>query len=58
MQGVATCNAAVDLIDRNLAAGRGPKPAFIDDRGCYNYAELADWACLVPLAAHHRGRAD
>jgi benzoate-CoA ligase len=44
MQGVATYNAAVDLIERNIAAGRGPKPAFIDDRGCYSYAELAERA--------------
>src|SRR6516162_6327972 len=44
MQGVATYNAAADLIERNLAAGRGPKPAFIDDRGCYSYAELAERA--------------
>jgi benzoate-CoA ligase len=42
MQGVATYNAAADLIERNLAAGRGPKPAFIDDRGQYSYADLAD----------------
>ena len=41
MQGVATYNAAADLIERNLAAGRGPKPAFIDDRGQYSYGEVA-----------------
>src|SRR5947209_15747354 len=35
-------NAAVDLIERNLDAGRGAKTAFIDDRGHYSYAELAD----------------
>src|SRR5438067_9924432 len=35
-------NAAADLIERNLAAGRGGKTAFIDDRGQYSYAELAD----------------
>src|SRR5690348_12919628 len=35
-------NAAVDLIERNLKAGRGGKPAFIDDRGSYTYAELAE----------------
>jgi benzoate-CoA ligase len=35
-------NAAVDLIDRNLATGRGDKPAFIDDRGTYTYAQLAE----------------
>ena len=42
MRGVATYNAAADLIERNLAAGRGAKPAFIDDRGEYGYAELAE----------------
>jgi benzoate-CoA ligase len=35
-------NAAADLIERNLAAGRGAKTAFIDDRGQYSYAELAE----------------
>jgi benzoate-CoA ligase len=35
-------NAAHDLIERNLAAGRGDKTAFIDDAGRYTYAELAD----------------
>ncbi|HUZ72832.1 MAG TPA: benzoate-CoA ligase family protein [Stellaceae bacterium] len=35
-------NAAVDLIERNLAAGRGAKPAFVDDRGALSYAELAE----------------
>ncbi|HMN64979.1 MAG TPA: AMP-binding protein, partial [Burkholderiaceae bacterium] len=34
-------NAAHDLIERNLRAGRGEKLAFIDDRGSYSYAELA-----------------
>jgi len=33
-------NAAHDLIQRNLDAGRGDKTAFIDDRGSYSYAEL------------------
>src|SRR5437773_4991033 len=42
MQGGTTYNAAADLIERNLAAGRGAKPAFIDDRGRYSYAELAE----------------
>src|SRR5689334_3284969 len=37
-----TYNATADLIGRNLAAGRGPKLAFIDDRGRYSYADLAD----------------
>ncbi len=35
-------NAAADLIERNLTAGRGEKTAFIDDHGRYSYAELAD----------------
>jgi benzoate-CoA ligase len=39
---MATYNAAADLIGRNLAAGRGGKAAFIDDRGSHSYAELAD----------------
>lgn len=34
-------NAAHDLIERNLAAGRGGKAAFIDDRGATTYGELA-----------------
>ncbi len=34
-------NAAADLIDPHLAAGRGKKTAFIDDHGSYSYADLA-----------------
>jgi benzoate-CoA ligase len=34
-------NAAHDLLERNLRAGRAGKVAFIDDRGAYTYAELA-----------------
>ena len=34
-------NAAHDLIERNLRAGRQDKPAFIDDNGVYTYAEVA-----------------
>jgi benzoate-CoA ligase len=41
MPDIVTYNAAADLVDRNLAAGRGSKLAFIDGRGCYTYAELA-----------------
>ncbi len=33
-------NAAQDLIERNLKAGRGNKIAFIDDTGSYTYAEV------------------
>ena len=35
-------NAAVDLIGRNLAAGRGGKVAYIDDSGRCTYAQLAE----------------
>src|SRR5579872_52137 len=35
-------NAATDLLDRNLAAGRGDKLAFIDDRNSLTYAQLAE----------------
>jgi benzoate-CoA ligase len=41
MPGASTYNAAADLIERNLAAGRGRKTAFIDYRGRCSYAELA-----------------
>lgn len=34
-------NAAYDLVERHLVAGRGAKIAYIDDRGAYSYAELA-----------------
>lgn len=35
-------NAAVDLIERNLRAGRGAKLAYIDDAGSCSYRQLAD----------------
>ena len=35
-------NAAWDLIERNLQAGRAGKTAFIDDQGSYTYGELAE----------------
>src|SRR5471030_2155680 len=35
-------NAAVDLISRNLQAGRAKKIAIRDDRGAYSYADLAE----------------
>jgi benzoate-CoA ligase len=35
-------NAAVDLIARNLAAGRGAKTVYIDDAGSCTYAQLAE----------------
>src|SRR2546429_4077918 len=35
-------NAAHDLIERNLRAGRGAKVAYIDDHGRYTYGQLAE----------------
>jgi benzoate-CoA ligase len=35
-------NAAVELLEPNLAAGRAGKLAFIDDDGSYTYGELAE----------------
>jgi 4-hydroxybenzoate-CoA ligase/benzoate-CoA ligase len=35
-------NAAVDIVERNLLAGRGEKTAVIDDAGRYSYAELCE----------------
>ncbi|HET7766582.1 MAG TPA: benzoate-CoA ligase family protein [Burkholderiales bacterium] len=35
-------NAAHDLIERNLLAGRAGKIAFVDDAGRYTYGELAE----------------
>src|SRR6266446_3999080 len=34
-------NAAYDLLDRNLRAGRAAKIAYIDDAGSYTYGDLA-----------------
>lgn len=38
----AQYNAAFDLIERNLRAGRADKAAFIDDAGAYTYRDLSD----------------
>src|SRR6266550_59074 len=38
----AEYNAAHDLIERNLEAGRAGKLAFVDDGGSYTYGELAE----------------
>jgi len=35
-------NAAADLIERNLNAGRGDKIAIVDDAGTYTYRQLAE----------------
>jgi 4-hydroxybenzoate-CoA ligase len=45
-------NAAVDLVDRNVAEGRGGKLAYIDPARRITYAELADSAARVgPMLA-------
>ena len=38
----AEFNAATYFVDRHLEENRGDKIAFIDDRGSYRYAELAE----------------
>src|SRR3977135_596317 len=45
-------NAAYDLMERNLAAGRGQKLAYIDDYSQYTYYDLAERAnrCAGALA--------
>ena len=35
-------NFAADILKRNIDAGRADKIAFIDHRGKYSYADLAD----------------
>ncbi|WP_395670733.1 benzoate-CoA ligase family protein [Phenylobacterium sp.] len=35
-------NAATDLLDHNLLAGRGSKPAYVDDRGVWTYDQLSE----------------
>ena len=35
-------NAAHDLLERNLRAGRGAKLAYLDDHGSYTYGQLAE----------------
>src|SRR5262245_35181038 len=35
-------NAAHDLIERNLAAGRARKVAYVDDSGSYTFGDLAE----------------
>jgi benzoate-CoA ligase len=48
-------NAAADLIERNLAPGRGGKTAFIDDDGRCSYAELALRAGRFANLLRHQG---
>ncbi|HEV2303396.1 MAG TPA: benzoate-CoA ligase family protein [Stellaceae bacterium] len=55
MESATVYNAAAELIGRNLAAGRGPKTAFIDDLGEYSYADLADRVGRFANALSHLG---
>jgi benzoate-CoA ligase len=44
-------NAAHDLLERNMRAGRADKLAYIDDRGAYTYRDLAERVdrCVLAL---------
>ena len=48
-------NAAVDLIDHNLTAGRGHKTAVIDKTGAHSYQELSDNINRFANALRHIG---
>jgi benzoate-CoA ligase len=48
-------NAAHDLLERNLRAGRSHKAAFIDDEGSYSYGELAARVNRFANALHDFG---
>src|SRR5437762_8604209 len=48
-------NAAVDLVGRNLAAGRGGKIAYIDDTESCTYAQLAERVDRAVNAFHSLG---
>jgi len=48
-------NAAYDLLERNLRAGRADKPAFIDDHGTCTYGELARRASVFANALRDQG---
>src|SRR6266567_1522338 len=53
-------NAAIDMVDRNVAEGRGAKTAFIDPARRITYAELAEGCARVApmLASLGLGRED
>jgi benzoate-CoA ligase len=51
----STYNAAVDLVDRSLAAGRGAKTAFIDDAGRCSYADLAERVARFGVLMRRQG---
>src|SRR5881227_3696501 len=50
--GAQSYNAAVDMVDRNVAEGRGAKTAFVDPARRLTYGELADSVARVgPMLA-------
>ncbi|MBY4945336.1 benzoate-CoA ligase family protein [Cupriavidus respiraculi] len=51
----ARYNAADDLLSRNLHAGRGAKPAYLDDTGSLSYAELDARSRGFAAALYARG---
>src|SRR5215813_5038566 len=54
-EGLMRYNAAADLLERNLGAGRAEKTAFIDERGRYSYAELAKRVSRFANLMHQLG---
>jgi benzoate-CoA ligase len=48
-------NFAADILDRNLKAGRGNKPVFIDPRGSWTYGQLADRVARFADVLRSRG---
>jgi 4-hydroxybenzoate-CoA ligase len=55
MAKMAVYNAASDLIDRNLAAGHGDKPAFIDRQRRITYGELQRETARLANHLHRLG---
>src|SRR5271155_5261941 len=48
-------NAAHDLLERNLRAGRADKIAYIDDAGAYTYGQLAAQVNRFAASVHRLG---
>ena len=51
-------NAAHDLLERNIAAGRADKVAFVDDANSITYGDLARRVDRPTLAHEHACRDD
>jgi benzoate-CoA ligase len=48
-------NFAADILERNLRAGRGRKPAYVDPRGSWSFGQLADRAARFGQALRALG---